>query len=79
MTKDRRRVWSEKVDRAQRRHAKAYADASHDFIERDAASRAEGEPAPWLNGQQPTETEAQAMREYLNTLGRLSGAGEYPG
>jgi hypothetical protein len=48
------------------------SDAGHDHLRRVSRDRPENGPGP------PVEELEAAHREYLDTVGRISGAGPYP-
>jgi hypothetical protein len=81
-----RKVWHRRVDRAKRSQPRerGYADAARAFLAvvADEADRAASGPGNWgpaaFFERPPNETEARAMREYLDRVGEISGAGPYP-
>lgn len=79
----RRRVWWERVDRAQkgRRHDREFADAAHDFLAgiHDYGDNAIHGAQHMFDGPGMTDAEEALYREYRDRLGKTAGAGPCPG
>lgn len=68
-----RKVWWERIERAEARHGREYADACHRF-----PRQVHGQPTAWLDGGPTTDVEAVAGAEFRECLGEISGPGPYP-
>jgi hypothetical protein len=68
-------LWHRRVDRGLGETTSPESVAAgHGFLEAIDAD----DPAAWFDGK-PTEAQQEAQRKYLDELGRISGAGPYPG